>query len=50
MNNLLQNITFFSAVDVDQILRKEVDMVYEILLHLLEIPPRKCLNVVKMLD
>jgi DNA polymerase gamma 1 len=50
MDDLPQGVAFFSAVDVDRVLRKEVDMTCETPSHPLAIPPGESLNIVKTLE
>ena len=49
MDDLPQGVAFFSAVDVDRVLRKEVDMTCETPSHPRAIPPGESLDVVTTL-
>ena len=50
MDDLPQGVAFFSAVDVDRVLRKEVDMTCETPSHPRAIPPGESLDIVKTLE
>lgn len=50
MDDLPQGVAFFSAVDVDRVLRKEVDMTCETPSHPWAIPPGESLDIVKTLE
>ena len=50
MDDLPQSVAFFSAVDVDRVLRKEVDMTCETPSHPWVIPPGESLDIVKALE
>lgn len=50
MDDLPQGVAFFSAVDVDRVLRKEVDMTCETPSHPWIIPPGESLDIVKTLE
>lgn len=50
MDDLPQGVAFFSAVDVDRVLRKEVDMTCETPSHPWAIPPGERLDIVKTLE
>ncbi|KAF9218678.1 hypothetical protein BS17DRAFT_741842 [Gyrodon lividus] len=50
MDDLPQGVAFFSAVDIDHVLRKEVDMPCVTPSHPTPIPPGESLNIVKTLE
>ena len=50
MDDLPQGVAFFSAADVDRVLRKEVDMTCETPSHPWAIPPGESLDIVKTLE
>ncbi|EGO04129.1 hypothetical protein SERLA73DRAFT_102478 [Serpula lacrymans var. lacrymans S7.3] len=50
MDDLPQGVAFFSAVDVDTVLRKEVDMPCVTPSHPTPIPPGESLNIVRTLE
>lgn len=50
MDDLPQGVAFFSAVDVDRVLRKEVDMTCETPSHPWAIPPGESLDIVTTLE
>ncbi|KAF8431092.1 DNA polymerase family A-domain-containing protein [Boletus edulis BED1] len=50
MDDLPQCVAFFSAVDVDRVLRKEVDMTCETPSHPWAIPPGESLDIMKTLE
>jgi DNA polymerase gamma 1 len=50
MDDLPQGVAFFSAVDVDRVLRKEVDMTCETPSHPWVIPPGESLNIEQTLE
>lgn len=50
MDDLPQGVAFFSAVDVDRVLRKEVDMTCETPSHPCAIPPGESLDIMKTLE
>ncbi|KAI6157921.1 DNA polymerase family A-domain-containing protein [Pisolithus tinctorius] len=49
MDDLPQSVAFFSAVDIDHVLRKEVDMPCFTPSHPTSIPPGESLNIAKLL-
>ncbi|KIM69655.1 hypothetical protein SCLCIDRAFT_102640 [Scleroderma citrinum Foug A] len=50
MDDLPQSVAFFSAVDIDHVLRKEVDMPCITPSHPTPIPPGESLNIVSILE
>ncbi|KAK5960322.1 DNA-directed DNA polymerase gamma MIP1 PWA37_002393 [Arxiozyma heterogenica] len=50
INDLPQNCAFFSAIDIDKVLRKEVDMDCITPSNPMAIPPGESLNILQLLD